>query len=349
MDDTIGSSAADIAAVVESREWDGPLPTIAVVIPTHNRASFLPELLDALERQSFDRERFEVAIVDDASSDDTWTLLRTACARTPLRLRAARASRNAGPGAARNIAVGLTRAPALAFTDDDCLPTQRWLEALSEALRADIDLVQGRTLPHRDESRAAGPWDRSVWITASTPLYETCNLGWRRDAFERLGGFAVGRPDVPEATRAHFGEDVDLGWRLVQGGGGTAYSADALVYHRVHRSDFRGWLREQRRLSLFPTLIRRTPGMRRALVAGIFLSPRTATFDLALAGAMAAAGSRRPWFLLAAVPWLAARWQEAGRKPGRLRPVRLGQLAIGDAVAFASLVAGSIRARRPVL
>jgi GT2 family glycosyltransferase len=187
-----------------------------------------------------------------------------------------------------------------------------------------------------------------VWITGPTKLYETCNLGWRRDAFERLGGFEGGRPSSPRGTRAHFGEDAQLGWRLVSSGGQTIYRADALVHHRVHAGSFREWLRERRRLSLFPALVRRSPGMPDALRLKVFLSWDTAVFDLALAGGAAALVTRRPWLAALAMPWLYRRWQQAGNRPGRARLVRLAQLGIGDAVGLAALVAGSLKAGRPV-
>ncbi|MEX2558098.1 MAG: glycosyltransferase family A protein [Actinomycetota bacterium] len=334
---------------VQSQAWDGAgTPSISVIVPTHDRAAFLPELIASLEAQTLEPAHFEVVVVDDASTDETWEVLRRLASATPLRMLSVRAEGNRGPAATRNLAVSLTRAPAFAFTDDDCLPTPGWLDAIAGGLR-DADVVQGRTLPRPSEQAGAGPWARTVWITAATQLYETCNIGWRRETFERLGGFAAGRPDAPTGTRAHFGEDAELGWRLIAGGGTTAYRPAALVHHRVHPGTFADWLAERRRLRLFPDLVRRAPGLRRAMRLGVFLSWDTALFDLALAGGVAGLISRKPWPALAALPWLAARWRQAGRKPGRSRLARLGQLAAGDAVGLVSLAGGSLRSRRAVL
>ena len=334
---------------VESPTWNAAeAPSISVIVPTHDRAAFLPELIASLEAQTLDPVDFEVVVVDDASTDDTWEVLRRLVTSTPLRMLAVRAETNRGPAATRNLAASIARAQAFAFTDDDCLPTPGWLDAIADGLQ-DADVVQGRTLPPPSEQSAAGPWARMVWITAATQLYETCNIGWRREAFQRLGGFAADRPDAPTGTRAHFGEDAELGWRLIADGGTTDYRPAALVHHRVHPGTFADWLAERRRLRLFPDLVRRAPGLRRAMRLGVFLSWDTALFDLALAGGVAGLISRKPWPALAALPWLAARWRQAGRKPGRPRLTRLGQLAAGDAVGLVSLVSGSIRSRRAVL
>ncbi|MGH2785979.1 MAG: glycosyltransferase [Actinomycetota bacterium] len=332
-----------------SASWAGGMvPEVSVIVPTHDRAAYLGELVAALEAQTFPASRFEVLIVDDASSDATWSALHEIAARTPARLLAARLSANAGPAAARNHAVSLARGARLAFTDDDCLPDAGWLSEIVDGLRT-TDVVQGRTLPVPAELGSAGPWARTVWITRRSDLFETCNIGWMREAFDRVGGFEAARPDSPARTRAHFGEDAELGWRLLSSGGTFAFRPGALVHHRVHPGSFVDWLGERRRLGLFPSLVRRAPGLRKALRLGLFLSSDTAAFDLAIAGGVVAAFLRNPWPLLAALPWLALRWRQAGDRPGRPRPVRVAQLAIGDAVGLAALVAGSVRAGRPVL
>jgi glycosyltransferase involved in cell wall biosynthesis len=47
------------------------VPDISVVVATHDRRDRLRRLLDALEAQTLPRERFEVIVVDDGSSDGT--------------------------------------------------------------------------------------------------------------------------------------------------------------------------------------------------------------------------------------------------------------------------------------
>jgi hypothetical protein len=72
----------------------------------------------------------------------------------------------------------------------------------------------------------------------------------------------------------------------------------------------------------------------------LFLTQRSAAFDLALAGAVLAAATRRPWPLALAVPYA----RMARRRP-RAWPVDVA----ADAVGLASLLAGSARARSLVL
>ncbi|HEX4655684.1 MAG TPA: glycosyltransferase family 2 protein [Mycobacteriales bacterium] len=323
-----------------SAGWDGAAPTIAVVVSTHGRSHYLAGLLDALELQ--DTKDFEVVIADNGSPDDTWQVLLDRCARTSLRLLALRLDPHDGPAVPRNTAVARTRAPLLAFTDDDCVPTPGWLAALQHALAPGVTVAQGRTEPQPGEG--GGAWGRTLRVDRLTGLYETANLGCPRVAFDVADGFPAERLLSGRA----FGEDVLLGYRLAAAGS-AVFAPDALMRHRIVPGTYRQFLSERRRLEGFPVLLRRVPQMRRLLLGGVFLSRRTAVADLGLAGVLVAAGLQSPYPLAAALPWAAQCWRAARTRPGRPRLVRAGQLAAGDTVAAAALVTGSVRARRLVL
>src|SRR5918999_1148194 len=115
----------------------------------------------------------------------------------------------------------------IAFTDDDCVPTPGWLEALLAAAgeRDDV-VVQGRTLPNPAESDGLGAFARTMNITGATPHFETCNIMYPRALLERVDGF-------DEQFPAPAGEDSDLGIRARGAGGVQVYEPAALVHHAV--------------------------------------------------------------------------------------------------------------------
>jgi glycosyltransferase involved in cell wall biosynthesis len=49
---------------------------ISVVISSYNAANTLPAALDALENQDIAKEKFEVIIVDDGSTDESKTIIQ---------------------------------------------------------------------------------------------------------------------------------------------------------------------------------------------------------------------------------------------------------------------------------
>ena len=58
---------------------------IPVIIPTYNRCQLLEYTLDSLANQSIDKSDFEVVIVDDGSSDDSFKMVKTFEDRINLR------------------------------------------------------------------------------------------------------------------------------------------------------------------------------------------------------------------------------------------------------------------------
>ena len=309
---------------------------LSVIVPARDAATTLPALLAALDAQ-VGAGPFEVVIADDGSRDATPDLARAAGARV-----AHTARPGSGPGAARNTGLALARGSLLAFTDADCIPTPDWLRRGRAAL-AHADLVQGAVLP--PPGLAIGPFDRHIHVTAPRGLFESANLLARRELVERLGGF---EPGVALGTGKEMGEDAWLGWRAVRSGARTAFCADALVHHEVFPRSAAGLLAERTRVRFFPELARRIPELRETMFWGrLFLSRRSAAFDLALVG-LGVALRGRPAGACTALPYLAIAVSST-RHHGRRRPWSTLVYIAADAVGAAALLAGSARARTPVL
>jgi glycosyltransferase involved in cell wall biosynthesis len=304
-----------------------------VIVPALNASATIPRTLAALAAQEFDGDH-EVIVVDDGSDDRTAAIAEGAGA-TVIR------QRRQGPAAARNAGAAASRGAILAFTDADCYPTRRWL---AEGVRAmeSADLVQGKVEP---EAVARGPWDRTIWVDRETGLYETANLFIRREVFERIGGFEVWlEPEIGKP----LAEDMWLGWRARRSGARSAFQADALVYHAVFERGALGWLAERRRLRYFPAMAAQMPELRRQFFfMRMFLSRRSAAFDVALLGAVAAGGRRSAGPLLACVPY--ARMLAADALPSRRRaPVVAAVKLAGDTLTLVALLRGSVRYRSPL-
>ncbi len=324
-------------------------PSVSVVMVTHQRRELVGRTLHALAAQTLPPK--EVVVVDNATTDGTSELLEDWVAGPDLQLTVLRSEHNASTSVARNRAAAVTTADVVAFTDDDCRPVPTWLEALAASFREDTSLVQGRTTA--DPSQQVEPLSRTQWTPAEYGLYETCNIAYRRDVFDRVGGFDEGlathvaRVLGPRLERFPFGEDTDLGWRVRRLLGGTRYSSTAVVHHHVFPPAPRLLVRRAAISAGFPVLVDRVPELRREFLwRRLFLGRPRLEFLAMVAGVVAA--PRRPAAALAAAPYLWTRLQplRRGRKD-RLRalPVHLAR----DAVEETALLYGSVRARTPVL
>jgi glycosyltransferase involved in cell wall biosynthesis len=304
------------------------LPAVSVVVPARDAAGTLGPTLAGLAAQS--RAPDEVIVIDDGSSDATVSIAEA----SPVVTRVVRGS-GEGPGAARNAGAAVATGDVLAFLDSDCVPHAEWLAAGLGALEH-ADLVQGRTTPA--PGAPIGPFDRTLWVTAPWGLFETANMLVTRALFDSLGGF---EPWLSPAHSKELAEDVWFGWRAVRGGARTLFCDEALVHHAVFERGPRDYVAERLRLRYFPAMAARIPELRGTFFhRRVFLTPRSAAFDIALAGLVVAAASRRPWPLALALPYA----RIARRRP-RAWPVDVA----ADAVGLAALVAGSIRARSVVL
>lgn len=319
----------------------GPAPRICVVVPTYNRRDRLAALLSALEGQTLPRREFDVVFVDDRSSDGTFETLQELARSSILQPRILQNPRNTGgPAAGRNLGWLSTGAPVVAFLDDDCLPAPTWLAEGLAAMEQDpgAGVGQGRTdIPPGVDLEQLDRW--CVWrsVTALSPWFEGTNIFYRRAALEEVGGFDDQWPI--------WGEDTDLGWRVVKAGWRAVYMDRAAVVHEV--AD-RGW-REAARFGWKDRQV--------IEVAGIHPEVRTQGFW-------------RPWalhrqgaeFAAALVGLgLALRWRPAAamalpymyfRRPPFRRPgtVRIGlQTVVVDFVRLAGHLRGSVAARILVL
>ena len=135
-----GSGCDADSIVVAGIKQIGELPKVSVIIPVHNDALGLQVCLEALMRQTYPAERFEIIVVDNASTDciDTVREQYPAVKWGFERKRGSYRSRNRGVRAADGQIV--------AFTDADCIPSPSWIEEGVRSIRREsaVGLVAGR-------------------------------------------------------------------------------------------------------------------------------------------------------------------------------------------------------------
>ncbi|MCC7009108.1 MAG: glycosyltransferase family 2 protein [Acidobacteria bacterium] len=110
---------------------------VSILLPTYNRASFLPAAFEAIRAQT--HPHWELVIVDDGSTDETGRVVTELTATMPAPVRYAR-QENAGPYAARNAALAMAAHPYVAFYDSDDLWLPQHLTDCVQALDANPDV-----------------------------------------------------------------------------------------------------------------------------------------------------------------------------------------------------------------
>jgi hypothetical protein len=200
---------------------------IALAVATRDRAELferciLPELTRAASAG------YEVVVVDQSEGPETRTLVEDVGGIRYLRS-------EPGLSRARNEAVRSTRAPLIAFTDDDVTLPSGWLPRIVELFAAapDAGAVCGRAVT--PDGRLL-PGSRSGvyrWPAHPFRLGSGFNLSLRRDALEEVGAFDE---RLGAGGRFSSAEDTDMLYRLLKVGWSVVCSDDITVVHHDWRS-----------------------------------------------------------------------------------------------------------------
>ena len=207
-------------------------PFISLIIPNRNSGATLALCLQAAFASRY--PRFEVIMVDDASTDDSVTVIR----RYPCRL--VRLERHGGAARARNAGAAHARGQILFFTDADCLLEENALARAADTLaRAGPGTVVGGTYTRAPADRRFFSRFQSVFIhynetRAASPDYlATHALAIRAAEFRARGGF-----------REHFLpilEDVEFSHRLRRHGHRLVMNPAILARHVFNYSAARSF------------------------------------------------------------------------------------------------------------
>lgn len=209
--------------------------SISIIIAIYNRKDELFELLNSLSHQT-DKD-FEVIIVDDGSFQNLRPTLELF--KESLTLEFFR-KENSGPGLSRNYGAKRAKNDWLVFVDSDVIVETDYVQNIKNNLsKINCDAFGGADKAHKGFNlmqKAISYSMTSVFTTGGIRGHKKAvtkfqprsfNMGVRKPAFEKVGGFSEMR----------IGEDPDLSMRLWKNGFTTAFFDDIGVYHK-RRVDF---------------------------------------------------------------------------------------------------------------
>jgi glycosyltransferase involved in cell wall biosynthesis len=126
-------------------------PEISLIIPAHNEADgLLDTVAAARERLAEAARSWEIILVDDGSTDDTWALIRSLAQADPA-VRGIRLSRNFGKEAAISAGLERARGEAAIVMDADLQHPPALLGAMIRAWRDGAEIVDAvKTSPGSD-------------------------------------------------------------------------------------------------------------------------------------------------------------------------------------------------------
>ncbi len=218
-----------------------PSLPVTVALITYNRARFLRETLAGVVRQNYPTDRWELLVIDNASTDDTRQVVASFAGSRPSPRWILETRQGLDHG--RNRAVQEARGDILVLADDDILVESDWLAQLVAPFSRDdghkIGVVGGEVMPvfpdgiprwlegsHRPLAfrRDDGPLPPT-----QTPM--GANFAFPREVFQRFGVFNA---DLDRQGASLFGGgDSEMIRRLRHGGLEVWFAPGAKVLHQI--------------------------------------------------------------------------------------------------------------------
>lgn len=218
---------------------------LSVIVPTHNRYNSVKDLLQMLSQQTFPTDRFEVIVVADGCTDETYFLEKQVY---PFVFTLCQLE-GSGAAAARNFGAKQAKGELLLFLDDDIQPCNCLIEKHVQAHHTEKDVVIG----YLPLSRGAG---RGLFRMALRSWWEEkfyqMSLAGYRFGFDDLlsGNFSITAAFFASAggfnTSFNCSEDYELGVRLMQSGANFKYEKEAWGWHNDLITDLNRSLQRKR-------------------------------------------------------------------------------------------------------
>ncbi len=218
------------------------LPTASVLIPCYNREDSIEECIKSVKAMKYP-QKFDIIVVDDASTDRSYSILE----KIPG-IKVLRQPENRGKAAALNKALNVSKAELVACVDADTFPTKPALQRMASrftskkvgAVTALIKPSRTRNLLEKAQeieyligfgfSQSAMSGVNSIIVTPGPMAV------YRRKLLIELGGY-----DETNQT-----EDMEIALRIRKNLYNIVACPEALVYTDVP-SKWRSWLRQRRR------------------------------------------------------------------------------------------------------
>jgi cellulose synthase/poly-beta-1,6-N-acetylglucosamine synthase-like glycosyltransferase len=217
-----------------------PLPTVSVIVAARNEKEHIYQCLDSLCNLDYPREKIEIIVVDDRSTDGTWTVILDFLRRFPWfrGIHIADVPPNIAPKK-NAIAEGISISTGewIATTDADCTVPPSWVSGLMGHVDSRTGCIAGFSpsripaengcfLPEfaRLDTIGIAAFEGG-FLELGIPLSCTGrNLAYRKDAFIDVNGFREIGHHISGDDDLLMHEMVRKGWRC-----GYAWNPETIV------------------------------------------------------------------------------------------------------------------------
>jgi glycosyltransferase involved in cell wall biosynthesis len=219
---------------------------VSIIIPTFNRCEIIGNTIESCFTQNYPKDKYEIIIADNNSSDNTKKVVTELQSRSPVPLKYIFDPRQ-GAHHARNTAAKESAGELLYYTDDDMIADENLLTNMTKVFDFDynVAVVGGRVLPKwefdppewlikyfNDGTLSLIDKQEKLIIADFDIGIYSCHQMIRKEILFECGGF---NPDIAKETLIGNGE-TGLNIKILNKGYSFGYTSDAVSYHAIPRS-----------------------------------------------------------------------------------------------------------------
>jgi len=207
---------------------------ISVIIPAFNAEKNIKKCLNSLEHQTLSRDKYELLVVDDGSTDRTGELVKKYPEVKYYN------KTNAGPASARNFGAQKAAGDILLFIDADCEAANDWIDKMMMPF-SDSSIAAVKGVYQTKQKRLITRLIQLEFEERYSKMARSKGLDFmdfsagavRKEIFNKLGGFE-------ESLK--MSEDVQFSYKLTDAGHKIVFVESGIVFHQ-HPSNIRNYLK----------------------------------------------------------------------------------------------------------
>ena len=165
------------------------VPFVSIIVCTYNGAQKISKSLVSLFNQNYPKNKYEVIVVDDGSTDDTLAVV----SKFPIVL--VKHEKNKGLAAARNTGLKKSHGELVICFDDDCTADKHWLSELVKAYKDNSVMGAGGLITLPDKPTLTDEYCFSCGYGSPVPV----TLGNSKSIFIRFFDYLVTNFSHPQS------------------------------------------------------------------------------------------------------------------------------------------------------
>ncbi|MFZ4639298.1 MAG: glycosyltransferase family 2 protein [Nodosilinea sp.] len=181
------------------------MPLVSVIIPNYNHARFLKERIDSIINQTF--SDFELILLDDASTDDSKTILESYRDNSKLAKLIINSQNSGNTFRQWDLGIKTAQGEYILLAESDDVAHPQLLEKLVEKFREDPQLVLAYTQSNRmnAEGELTGSW---LTHTKDLEFSEKWENDYINDGLSEIKSSLIFKNTIPNASAVLFKKEA---------------------------------------------------------------------------------------------------------------------------------------------